>query len=79
MSDKVRIVSTTTITRMIEFTWDEFREIMHKEDNELTESSIMKMWEKLRKKKEHKLKDDGNYTYEKLTDQAYLIYEIMRK
>ena len=79
MSDKVRIVSVETVTRVCEFTYDEFRREMKQDDDDLTESSIMKMWLKLIKKKEHKRKDNNNNTTETLNEiGCSVIYEILK-
>lgn len=76
-AEKVRIVTTMTVTRVCEFTYDEFRAEMKIDDNDLTESSIMKMWLKLVKKKEHKRKDINNIQHE-IFDVSY-IHEILKK
>ena len=79
MSDKVRIVSVETVTRVCEFSFDEFRTEMKQDDDDLTEASIMKMWLKLIKKKEYKRKDTNNYTTETLNDLGCcIIYEILK-
>ena len=79
MSDKVRIVSVETITHVCEFTYDEFRREMKQDDDDLTESSIMKMWLKLMKKKEHKIKD-GLYNNDevKLSNNMDYIYQVLK-
>ena len=79
MSDKVRIVSVETITHVCEFTYDEFRREMKQDDDDLTESSIMKMWLKLMKKKEHKIKDGMcNNVESKLCDRLYLVHQVLK-
>jgi hypothetical protein len=75
--EKVRIVTTEIVTRVCEFTYDEFRAGMKEDDDDLTESSIMKMWLKLIKKKEHKRKDKDNRV-----DEPFMIEyinEILKK
>ena len=79
MSDKVRIVSVETIVHVCEFTYDEFRREMKQDDDDLTESSIMKMWLKLMKKKEHKIKDGiMNNDEVKLCDSLYLVQQVLK-
>jgi len=79
MSDKVRIKSVETIVHVCEFTYDEFRTEMQRDDDELTESSIKKMWLKLMKKKEHKIKD-GLYNNDevKLSNNMDYIYQVLK-
>ena len=79
MSDKVRIVSVETVTHVCEFTYDEFRREMKQDDDDLTESSIMKMWLKLMKKKEHKIKDGiMNNDEVKLCDSLNLVHQVLK-
>ena len=79
MSDKVRIVSVETIVHVCEFTYDEFRTEMQRDDDELTESSIKKMWVKLMKKKEHKIKDGiSNYDEVNLCDNMHYIHQVLK-
>ena len=79
MSDKVRIVSVETVVHVCEFTYDEFRREMKQDDDDLTESSIMKMWLKLMKKKEHKIKDGiMNNDEVKLCDSLYLVQQVLK-
>jgi hypothetical protein len=76
---KVRIVSVETVTHVLEFTFDEFRKQMKKDDEYLTDSSITKMWLKLTKKKEHKIKDNTiNNDEVELSDSMYLVNKILK-
>jgi 3-phenylpropionate/cinnamic acid dioxygenase small subunit len=81
MSDKVKIIWTEIMVHEVEFTFEEFKKKMQKEDEakELTEAMIMKMWRKLLRKQVHKIKEKRTEkTYPDMSDGFSYVFDIVK-